>query len=70
MANLQLKEELISKIQADPRIWKAVDIRYEEYPQVQKKAVKAYEEILQRLCSRAREVDLLFFTYTDGIYTM
>jgi len=51
MTNLQLKEELISKIQADPRIWKAVDIRYEEYPQVQKKAVKAYEEILQRLCA-------------------
>jgi len=51
MTNLQLKEELISKIQADPRIWKAVDIRYEEYPQVQKKAVKAYEEIMQRLCA-------------------
>jgi len=51
MTNIKLKEELISKIQADQRIWKAVDIRYEEYPQVQKKAVKAYEEILQRLCA-------------------
>lgn len=51
MINLQLKEELISKIQADPRIWKAVDIRYEEYPQVQKNAIKAYDEIMSRLCA-------------------
>lgn len=51
MTNLQLKEELIKRIQSDMRVRSAVDMRNQDNIQVQKKAVKAYEEIIQRLCA-------------------
>jgi hypothetical protein len=51
MINLQLKEELIKRIQSDMRVRSAVDMRNQDNIQVQKNAIKAYDEIMSRLCA-------------------
>ncbi len=55
MINLQLKEDIISRIQNNTAIRKAVDIREKDNIIVQRKAIVEYEEIIQYILGKLEE---------------
>jgi hypothetical protein len=47
MNNLELKEEIVSRIQNNQAIWKAVDIRNKDNTTIQRQAILEYEAIMR-----------------------
>jgi hypothetical protein len=45
-----LKEKLIKRIESDPRVRNALDMKNKDNIQSQKNCIKAYEEVIARLC--------------------
>lgn len=50
MTSKELKEEIIAKIINDPKIWRALEIKYKDNAQVQRQAKEVYAEVISRLC--------------------
>jgi hypothetical protein len=51
MTNLELKAQLIAKLQNDPKIWRAEEMKYKDNAQVQRQAKEVYAEVISRLCA-------------------
>jgi len=51
MTKQQLKEALVERLQNDPKIWRAEDIKYKDNSQVQRQAKEVYAEAISRICS-------------------
>ena len=51
MTNLELKEQLIQRLSSDPRVFHAIHIDNQNNLQSQKNSIKAYEEVIARLCA-------------------
>lgn len=50
MTNLELKEQLILRLSSDPRVFNAIHLDNQNNLQAQKNSIKAYEELVSRLC--------------------
>lgn len=51
MTNLELKEELITRLQNDPKVWRSFEIKYKDNAQIQRQAKEVYSEVISRLCA-------------------
>lgn len=52
MTNLEIKEELITRLQNDPKVWRSFEIKYKDNAQVQRQAKEVYVDAIARLCAQ------------------